>query len=373
MKYIIDEMYAFRFYEKKDGPFVSIRQFSYDEVSKLGQKGGMCNIHDIYNNRVLIEDLLLRQFIRKGGVSDREYPYYATVFDKLPDNNQLHVRFQEPECLKIPMKEFPKEKVSFTYGQSPRALTRKDNHPTRRKVLLWDEAEWAINQFPFVKDEGTWLEMQIWEDDTLKRFYKDGKGENISLFVVEDRLSQKQREQLIANYASEFDILRSNLFFAPTSAHGLAHAKRVMVLADVLAERCGMSVQDRLILKYAAAFHDIGRQNHKEDEEHGKESYKSMEAERLIPQSFQKNEKKILQFVVEAHPIKYESACRLSTYNGIEDKKRAMNLLSIMKDADTLDRCRFGNVDINYLINEEAKALVNFGYQLLVIYPEVFI
>lgn len=215
--------------------------------------------------------------------------------------------------------------------------------------------------------------MQIWEDETLERFYKGGTGENISSFIVEDRLSQKEREQLIAKFSQKFDILRSDLFFAPTSAHGLAHAKRVMVLADVLAERCGMSIDDRLILEYAAAFHDIGRQNHKEDEQHGRESYRLIEAEGLLPAKLQNSERKILQFVVEAHPIGYEKACQIITCKEIEDGERALRLLSVMKDADTLDRCRFGNVDINYLINEEAKTLVNFGYQLLLIYPEMFL
>ena len=369
MKYVLDEMFAFRFYEKKDGSFVSLRQFNYDEVTEIGKKAGICNIHDIYKNRVMIEDLLMRLFKRKGGISDLPYPYYATVFDELPSNNQLHVRFNEPQCLKIPMKEFPKDKVSFTYGQSPRALTRKDNHPTRRKVLLWDEAEWVINQFPYIYDEGTWLEMQIWEDNTLKKFYQN--SENITDFVVEERLSEQERVDLIRKYSEEFRSLTSDLFFSPNSVHGLSHARRVLVLSDIIADHCGRVEKDRKVLKCAAAFHDIGRMNHKEDENHGVESYKKMEERNVIPSDIEAEDRKLLQYIVEEHPRDFEKAKKRLNELNIHDKQRAADLLSILKDADTLDRCRFGNVDILYLINPESKKLVNLGYQLLTIYPEI--
>lgn len=371
MSYKLEEMSAFRFYEKQKGPFESIRQFNYDELTQIGKTVGITNIHEIYNNRVLIENLLLRMFKRKGGITDKEYPFYATVFDKLPSNNQLHVRFSEPECLRIPMKEFPKDKVSFTYGQSPRALTRKDNHPTRRKLLLWDEAEWAINHFPFIEDEGTWLEMQIWEDGTLKKFYQDGQSEYISAFTVKERLNLQERNELIKKYSREFAQIKPELFFSPNSVHGVSHAMRVFVLTDVISKKIGVSNIDRVLLKYAALYHDIGRINHKDDKRHGYESFKKVKILDLLPQHIYGENEKIIKFVIEMHPVRMDIACLDLSLRHILDKNRAVRLLSIVKDADTLDRCRFGNVDINYLINMESKKLVNFGYQLLTIYPEL--
>ena len=54
---------------------------------------------------------------------------------------------------------------------------------------MWDEAEWVINQFPYIYDEGTWLEMQIWEDNTLKKFYQN--SENITDFVPQFQSSME--------------------------------------------------------------------------------------------------------------------------------------------------------------------------------------
>ena len=173
MTYKLENLFGYRFFEKKEGPLVTIRKYTKKEVDEIGKRAGITNIQEIYDNRVIIENWLYRQFVKKGGQPQIKIPYYAAVYDELPADNQLHVRFQEPQCIRIPMSAFPKNCVSFTYGQSPRALTRKDNHPTRRKLLTWEEAEWAINKFPYDHNEGTWLEMQIWEESTIQHFYNN--------------------------------------------------------------------------------------------------------------------------------------------------------------------------------------------------------
>ena len=134
MTYKLENLFGYRFFEKKEGPLVTIRKYTKKEVDEIGKRAGITNIQEIYDNRVIIENWLYRQFVKKGGQPQIKIPYYAAVYDELPADNQLHVRFQEPQCIRIPMSAFPKNCVSFTYGQSPRALTRKDNHPTRRKL-----------------------------------------------------------------------------------------------------------------------------------------------------------------------------------------------------------------------------------------------
>ena len=161
MGYVLDDMFAYRFYEKRDGPLVSLMYYDDQTVTAIGQKAGITNIHEIYNNRRLIEDLLLRMFIRAGGRPTLSFPYYAAVYRELPENNVLHMRFDEPECICIPMYAFSKDQVSFTYGQSPRAFTRKDNHPTRRKLYMWQDIEKVMDDYPLDSREDTWIEMQI--------------------------------------------------------------------------------------------------------------------------------------------------------------------------------------------------------------------
>lgn len=370
MKYKLENMYAYRFYEKKNGPLVTIRNFNENEVSNIGSEAGITNIQEIYKNRIIIEDLLYRMFVKKGGKPQITYPYYATVFDVLPESNQLHIRFNEPECIKIPMKAFRKEYVSFTYGQSPRALTRKDHHPTRRKVLTWDEAELAINQFPFVEDEGTWLEMQIWEEDVIKQYYADGLGGCIKAFEVKERLSEKERQNILKQYAPFLNSLEPECFFEPQSAHGMSHAMRVLVLAQRLAENIKTEDELKEILIYGALYHDIGREDHSADDTHGYKSFQKVVKFGLVPNSLTTNSINILRFIIENHPVDIACVKRNLEQYSIDDKEKAYEVLKVLKDADTLDCCRFGHVEPDNLNYRESRALISFAYQLLTIYRE---
>ena len=47
-----------------------------------------------------------------------------------------------------------------------------------------------------------------------------------------------------------------------------------------------------------------------------------------------------------------------------------MKVLHILKDADTLDRCRFGHINLDYLALEDSRKYVSFAYQLLTIFRE---
>lgn len=370
MKYKLDNMYAYRFYEKKDGPLVTIRNFNENEVSCIGSKAGITNIQEIYKNRIIIEDLLYRMFIKKGGKPKIKYPYYATVFDVLPESNQLHIRFNEPECIKIPMNAFPKEHVSFTYGQSPRALTRKDHHPTRRKVLTWDEAELAINEFPFVEDEGTWLEMQIWEEDVIKQYYEDAKQGCITTYEVKERLSENERKHIVEQYEPFLNSLESRFFVEPQSAHGISHAMRVLVLSQRLAESLQMTDDQKSILTYGALYHDIGRDEQSIDNTHGYKSFEKIVKLGLIPKCFDANAISILRFIIENHPLDTAYAKKNIIQYNIDDEEKAFGVLQVLKDADILDGCRFGHIDPDYLSYRESRKLIPIAYQLLTIYRE---
>ncbi len=364
--YRLSELFAYRFYEKKDGPFVSLMHFDKSDIGKLGYEEGIVNISEIYENRKKLEKMLRRVFIRQGGKPCLEYPYYAAIYDKLPKTNQLHVRFKEPECIKIPMYAFKKTDVSFTYCQSPRAFTRKDNHPTRRKLFMWDEAEVILNKYPFLEIEDTWLEMQIWNDEVLKYYYY--KGTNVRTFQVVERLSEKEKEDLVNTYNPYMKLIKAKLFFAPYSAHGIAHTARVMILTQKLGQKYCLNESLKRILLYCAIYHDIGRENHEVDEKHGYRSYQKAQKNNLLP--FDLVGEEILKFIIENHPIDIEKATNNVKKYKLEDDKIAIYLLKIFKDADTLDRCRFGYVNRHHLCIKESSTLLHFAYQLLRIYRE---
>lgn len=370
MKYKLSELFAYRFYEKKDGPFVTLVQFDTNKIHKIGCAAGITNIDEIYVNRKRIEDLMYRLFVRQGGKPLLNYPYYAAVYEELPKTNQLHVRFEEPECIKIPMNAFSKDEVSFTYCQSPRAFTRKDNHPTRRKLLMWDEAEEVINRYSFSEIEDTWIEMQIWNDRVLKYYYENCKKDCVSTFQVIERLSKEDIQNLVQKYNPYKDLIKPEFFVAPFSAHGLNHAMRVLILTQELSDLYGIDNYLKNILLYCAVFHDIGRENQEVDAMHGYKSFQKVLDMQLVPDWFDEYTLIIFKYIVENHPIDIEQAKSELKIFLPKDRENVFFALKIFKDADTLDRCRFGFVNRYYLCTEKSQGLIHFAYQLLRIYRE---
>lgn len=371
MRYVLKELYAYRFFEQKDGPLDTIRKYALDEISTIGRNAGITNLEDIYHNRVNIENLMLNLFKRSGGQPCISYPYYFAIYDRLPSCNKLHVRFQKPMCLKIPMTEFHENLVSFTYGLSAHAFTRKDNHPCRRKLLMWKEAEQVINELPFDEDEDIWIEMQVWDKKIIQNYYIKEYDTAVSSFEVEERLSDSAKEALNKKYEDCFHLISLDYFHEPYGVHGINHAKRVLVLANELANNNILEEQYNSILSYCASYHDIGREHNFKDDNHGYKSYHKMLKHDLVPSELNLEQQELLRFIIENHPFTVEIAeTNLKNYL-IKDRDSAIKVFCIFRDADILDRCRFGHVNKHYLYLRGSRNMVPFAFQLLHIYKEI--
>lgn len=56
MTYKLENLFGYRFFEKKEGPLVTIRKYTKKEVDEIGKRAGITNIQEIYDNRVIIEN-----------------------------------------------------------------------------------------------------------------------------------------------------------------------------------------------------------------------------------------------------------------------------------------------------------------------------
>lgn len=372
MRYVLNDLYAYRFFERKNGPLDTIRKYTLEELEDIGRKAGVTNLIDIYYNRVKLENLMYNVFKRNGGQPRISYPYYFAIYDKLPGSNKLHVRFNEPMCLRIPLSTFSENVVSFTYGLSAHAFSRKDNHPCRRRLFMWKEIENIINEFPFDENEDIWIEMQVWDDTLINYYYNHMYDQSISSFEVEERLSDYDKEQLKKKYESYFYLIQSDYFHEPYGVHGINHAKRVMILTQELAQVFELEEQFRLVLRYCAAYHDIGREHNFKDDDHGYKTFEKMIKENLIPLDLNCEQRELLRFIIENHPFEVAVAkANLCNYS-IENKEVAMNVFCIFRDADIMDRCRYGHVNKHRLYFRDSRNMVPFAFQLLQIYKEIF-
>lgn len=128
--------------------------------------------------------------------------------------------------------------------------------------------------------------------------------------------------------------------------HDMVHSARVLFLAFSIihAGKIKLSTKELQQLSEAIVYHDIGRSDDEIDRKHGA-------ASRRIYKSSRKNCDTVTAFLIEYHCIDDEQAETYLQHSPIKGKSRAWLLYQILKDADALDRVRFGifALDVNFL------------------------
>lgn len=147
----------------------------------------------------------------------------------------------------------------------------------------------------------------------------------------------------------------STLDFAQDSrVHGKEHTVRVLLLSLILSELLNLPQSDRKILSTAAIYHDTKRVNDSIDTEHGYHS-------NLYYQSNVTKPNPIVSFLIEYHCRPDNEGYEEIIRNRVLSKNRTKTqlLFNIFKDADALDRVRFGlqDLDLNQLRLSESKSL----------------
>lgn len=146
------------------------------------------------------------------------------------------------------------------------------------------------------------------------------------------------------------------------SAHNAKHSTRVLLYALLLAQMMKLPDADKVRLAEAAAYHDCGRANDFVDGSHGDASAKVYESV---------GKDSVVSFVIRQHCLS-DGENRASLQEGFSEpqRKRCKVLLDVFKDADALDRLRFGfafqtqdGLDVTQLRTAAARDIVPFASQ----------
>lgn len=142
--------------------------------------------------------------------------------------------------------------------------------------------------------------------------------------------------------------------YGDTNDHGEKHTSNVTLLANALYamnSECQNFYSDEQIYQNfkhvmdAAIYHDIGRTHGFDDPDHGKKSYQIYKKEN--------GENSVVKFLIENHCVGDEEARKnLEQSFQEKDRERVFELLGILKDADALDRMRFGFGSRDYIRTE---------------------
>ena len=130
-----------------------------------------------------------------------------------------------------------------------------------------------------------------------------------------------------------------------TKGHGKKHCMRVLFLSIMLGKMLDLDKPELKTLASAAIFHDSKRKTDADEPTHGEAAAKYCES------VMGKN--RTLYFIIKYHSLSDDEA-RPASPNPF-----ALQMLWILKDADALDRVRFGPRDLNmkYLRFQESKQL----------------
>ena len=133
--------------------------------------------------------------------------------------------------------------------------------------------------------------------------------------------------------------------------HGEIHSARVLLNCLLIAKELKLTSHETDVLAIASVFHDTMRDNDGDDTNHGEESAKyykqfANDYPALI------NYEKVIEQIIKYH-------CLPDEIGREQISKRYLKLFDIFKDADALDRVRFGirDLDINQLRTPEAKTM----------------
>ncbi|WP_182141104.1 HD domain-containing protein [Schaalia sp. JY-X169] len=165
-------------------------------------------------------------------------------------------------------------------------------------------------------------------------------------------------EQLITHWArvlQEADPWRAG----ESTQHGADHAVNVLILALKLAEALAIEESELETIAQAAVFHDIGLQGQAVAIRHG--ALGATRYQEFCAQGFVTPYNAKAAQIIRYHSIDDAEGIRAIRANGGTDAD-VRNYL-IVKDANSLDRLRFGDhrLDVSYLRHQEAHALVPFA------------
>ena len=174
-----------------------------------------------------------------------------------------------------------------------------------------------------------------------------------------------------------------NRYFYDSFIHGRNHSEKVYFFALFLAKIKNLDPIDTRIVLDAALYHDIGRIVDSEDTVHGLTSTLRLQEKNILTNPIYKDpiNLDLLYAIIEGHSL--DDDCKNNNYENRfyeydielpeDNYERYSVLYDILKDADALDRTRFGRksfatVDKDMLRIEESKALIEMAYEINDIY-----
>ena len=162
---------------------------------------------------------------------------------------------------------------------------------------------------------------------------------------------EKKLPEVIGDYYDYRYIIENFAEYKMDGVHGDLHSARVLLNCLLMANDMNLTKHETDILAVTAVFHDTMRKNDGEDTKHGESSVDYYKKFCEYWPGVIKYEEAVTQ-IIEYH-------CQPDEIGRENIDSKYLKLYDIFKDADALDRVRFGirDLDINQLRTPEAKTM----------------
>ena len=340
-------------------------------------------------NKRAEEEVANNNYCRLLGLVDQQFVIYMLnrVYNKIPKDQLYEVFVHIYSHMEYDFNYLSREILEDVFSNKPKnrrapiedevlTIYRGEGEKSTpiNKALSWttciNVALFFANRFD---SNGKVYRAKIRKENILAYITHRGEEEVVampeSVFEIEDleymtcsneQMTKWQNEGIFEEYNYYKQSIQEEWFFAPDNIHGILHTKRVLLLSLLISHHEGFDDQDKEIMAYCSIFHDIGRMNECEDEEHGYRSVKKIGCiEDLKDDMYLDDEEyAIMEFIIEYHCKDDDKAFEdLNKNTKVKDKQRAIRLIKAFKDADNLDRVRISDLDVSYLRTDTAKKL----------------
>lgn len=318
-------------------------------------------LENLINSKEVIDDNLYLTFM----------DYYVTTdfgFNSISPNTINKLLSHKSEKLKSEtrdkLSQLP-DKITVYRGQADKSTNYKE-------AYSWSIAPNIAVFFSlrFIEKEGKIVTGVVNKKDIIEYF--DGsedevlilpnKVKNIKIYDFYTLKNLDKKTESILDIFGHYKYFLNNYlnFEHDDLEHGKLHSLRVLLNSLILGKLKGLTDLDLHLLSVASVYHDIGRTNNKIDSLHGTRSREIFELDKYADDD-------IIKFLIEYHCIEDNLAIETLENSNIKDKAKAKKLFFILKDADALDRLRFGlgSLDFTYLRNKEAVRMILFAHNAI--------
>lgn len=215
------------------------------------------------------------------------------------------------------------------------------------------------------KEEGYIAKGKIRKSDIIEAYFKESaeveiivSPKNVEIEEVLTLSGMNFLKDVIPKVAQTYWKYRNKMetleFAQNSEVHGQLHEARVLLMCLILSDLLKLPSSDVRVLATAAIYHDTGRTTDGVDAAHGYKSRLRYEADTQKPDP-------LVSFLIEYHSRPDEDGYAEIKRNRAlsKNRRRAEKLFNLFKDADALDRVRFGvrDLDLNQLRIPESKIL----------------